>query len=64
MRHQEIKVGMMLKLKKERQEAYGMESGFVEVTAIKPREGYKVPWIVSNGSYYKSQDFSEEYQEW
>ena len=59
MKHQDIKVGMTLKLKKERQEAYAMPTFWVEVTGIKPRSGYKVPWIVSNGSYYKPQDFEK-----
>ena len=58
MRHQDIKVGMLLKLKKERQEAYAMPTNLVQVTNIKPRPGYKVPWIVSYGSFYKPQDFA------
>ncbi len=59
MKHQNIKVGMVLKLKRERQEAYGMESDRVEVTAIKPRPGYVVPWIMSGTEAYKPQDFRE-----
>ena len=57
MKHENIGVGMVLKLKKHRQEAYGMESDRVEVTAIKPHPPYLVPWIMSGTDAYKPSDF-------
>ena len=59
MKQENIRVGMILKLKKQRQEAYGMESGRVEVTAIKANPPYVVPWIMSGTDAYKPQDFAE-----
>ena len=65
-----IRVGMKLRLKRERQEAYGMTDPVVEVLRIHPRPGYLVPWIVGDGmwtdmdgtvhpfGFYKPSDFS------
>ena len=59
MRYRDIRVGMVLKLKKERQEAYGADSDRVEVTDIRPRPGYRIPWIFSGTDAYKPQDFEK-----
>lgn len=60
MRHDEIQPGMTLRLKPARQRAYGLNSGLVTVDALKPRPGYKVPFVRSGENYFMPQDFQGE----
>jgi hypothetical protein len=63
MKAQDIRVGMVLSLKPERQEAYGNESPLVTVTGFKQRPGYAVPYVRSNNDFYKPQDFAK-FERW
>jgi hypothetical protein len=45
MRHTEIQVGQTLRLKRERQAAYGFIHSNLEVVRVQPRPGYKDPLI-------------------
>jgi hypothetical protein len=64
MKAENIRVGMVLRLKAE---VYGgsvhadgspLTSDLVTVTAIKPRAGYSVPWIMGEGlDAFKPSDF-------
>lgn len=49
MRYQDIRIGMKLTLKSERQQAYGMTTNKVIVTAMTARlhggRQYKTPWV-------------------
>jgi len=63
MKQYDIKPGMILRLKKDRQEAYGSDSPFVTVTGLKARPGYKVGFVQSGTDYYTPQDFAR-FEEW
>jgi hypothetical protein len=58
-----IRVGMVLRLKREvldnsvHCEGSPLTSDLVTVTAIRPRSGYAVPWIVSGMDSFKPSDF-------
>ncbi len=60
MYHQQIQVGMYLRLKRNRMSDYGMDSPYVRVTAIKANPRYKVPWIMSGTDAFKPSDFECE----
>ena len=63
MKAENIRIGMVLKLKLEVMErsvhcdGTAFTSDLVTVTAIKPRAGYSVPWIVSGMDSFKPSDF-------
>jgi hypothetical protein len=57
MRTDQITVGDTLKLKPERQDAYGKTSPFVKITAITYPKGYRTPWICSGPEAYRPSDF-------
>lgn len=57
MYHQQIEVGMCLRLKRTRMNDYGMDSPYVRVTAIKAHSDYKVPWIMSGNDAFRPSDF-------
>jgi len=59
MDYRDIKPGLILSLKKERREDYGVENTCAAylVTAIKERKGYKVPYIQCGQLYFKPTDF-------
>lgn len=61
MKYDAIRVGMILRLKKSRQEAYGMDSGFVTVIRLKFRKGYKVPHVETNHGFFRPEDFRSDY---
>jgi hypothetical protein len=52
-----IRVGMVLKLKPQRQADYGRDSALVTVTALKPHKTYKRTWVVSGDEFYQTSDF-------
>jgi len=59
MKHQDIQPGMVLKLKKDRAEAYGLPVGTtITVRNIATRGHYKTPWIYSVDGAFKPSDFS------
>ena len=58
MNYQDCGVHSVLVLKAERAKAYDMDERRIIVTAIQPRKGYRVPWIVSGTAYFKPSDFS------
>lgn len=62
MKADKIAPGMVLKLKPERQEAYGMESPLVEVATVRPDpNGYKRFYVFSVDDYqYPVSDFKRE----
>lgn len=45
MKAQDIKPGMVLKLKKDRQDAYGLSCPFVRVTWLRSPNAYKTPYV-------------------
>lgn len=56
-----IQPRMILKLKPERQEAYGMDSPLVEVLKVEPDRKYKRFWVVSTDNHqYPASDFKCE----
>ena len=57
MKIENIQIGMTLKLKKQRQNDYGMQTAFVTVTALKPHKCYKRTWVISGTDCYKTSDF-------
>ena len=57
MRAYDIQPGMTLKLKRERQEAYGANSPLVVVTGLRPDKTYKKMWVLSGTDCYKTSDF-------
>lgn len=58
MKHQDIRVGMVLKLKPNRQEAYQHPTALVTVTELVPHVHYKRVWVKSGKDYYFPQDFA------
>ncbi len=58
MKNQDIKVGMLLRLKRTRAAAYGVSyDGLVKVTAIRANPPYKTPWIMGGLNAYRPSDF-------
>ena len=60
-----IRVGRTLRLKKERQAAYGMSESLVRVDRLVPRKGYKVGFVVRDipgqaSEFYRPYDFADE----
>jgi hypothetical protein len=56
MKSQNIREGMTLKLKPQRQEAYGIFSDLV-VQEIYYKSGYKTPWIKCAEGSFRPSDF-------
>ena len=54
----DIQVGMILKLKRKRQAAYGESCQFVTVTGFMFRSGYSTPYVQSGTAFYKPSDFA------
>ena len=64
MRHQEIRVGMLLRLKKERARAYGADRlEPIRITKIRKNARYKTPWIMSGSAAYRPSDFERAIDE-
>lgn len=68
----DIRVGSILRLKRERREAYGLSFTHVRVESIKQREGYKSFWVIArpvkgtpfaDGGFFKASDFEREINE-
>jgi len=60
MNHKDIHPGLILRVKKERREAYGSDtSAQYLVTALKQRDGYSVPWIMCGSLVFKASDFDK-----
>jgi hypothetical protein len=59
MKHQDIKPGLILKLKPARREAYGVENTCAAylVTGLKYRNGYETPYIQCGNFFFKPSDF-------
>ncbi len=58
MRHEQIQPGQTLRLKPDRQAAYGRAGALVIVSSIGTRDGYKTPWIYSAAGAFKPSDFA------
>lgn len=63
MKHSDIKKGMVLRLKPNRQKDYALMENEVVVYGFQYRKGYKVPFVFgqnkqSGFGYYKPSDFS------
>jgi hypothetical protein len=54
----EIRPGMTLKLKSDRQEAYGFETAAVNVTGLYYKGGYKTPWVQAVQGSFRPSDFA------
>jgi hypothetical protein len=64
MKAENIRIGMTLVLKKERQEAYGKLTPYVYVDELRPHKTYKRTWVVSKPfggqvEFYRTSDFSD-----
>jgi hypothetical protein len=61
MQHQNIKPGMVLKLKKEAIERYGenVTSPTYLVTGLRFRGGYKVPYVMCGDLFFRPSDFEK-----
>ncbi len=71
MKYGDIQKGMTLKLKADRQQAYGLPTGTVHVLGLKDRDGYKVGHVFAAyidtdtygtremSGYFKPSDFLE-----
>jgi len=63
MKRDNVRIGMILKLKPERQSAYGMQCDRVRITEIKERKGYVDPYLGgdpidgSDGGFFRCADF-------
>lgn len=61
MKHTDIQIGALLKLKPNRADAYGMaDHPYVVVTGLKFRDGYKVPFVLSRDLAFTPSDFARE----
>lgn len=56
MRHNDIRVGDTLKLRKDN--SYGLPPLRVFVTELRYRRGYKVPFVMSGPEAYRPKDFA------
>ena len=61
MDYKDIKPGLILSLKKQRREAYGVENTCAAylVTGLKYKPGYKVPYIQCGQLFFKPSDFDK-----
>lgn len=72
MKQQNIRPGMVLRLKKDRAEAYGATAETVKVAELRAHSGYKTKWVVAEEpwqdiqgvthprAFYHPSDFAEE----
>jgi len=61
MKYQDIRPGLILRLKKDRREAYGIETTCAQylVTGLKYRNGYKVPYVQCGSLFFRPEDFDK-----
>jgi len=52
-----MRKGEMLRLKKARQEAYGLTTRDIVFDGIRERPGYSEPWILSGNGCFRLGDF-------
>jgi hypothetical protein len=61
MDYKDIRPGLILALKKDRREAYGIETTCAAylVTGLKYKNGYKVPYVQCGSLFFKPSDFAK-----